>query len=104
MKSYLISVLLLLLSSLVVNSRPTRQRIIISGHTWEVPNEPGWEEILETLTPIQQLLAVCSKAAECHRIVKRLHAVFNSYPASRKYLDSLNNNDDDMFVSIFKWG
>ena len=33
-----------------VDGRPRTQRIIIHGHEWTVPNEPGWHESKPTNT------------------------------------------------------
>lgn len=80
------------------------QRIVYNNHVWEVPNEPGWEEVIESAAPIQKLLHHCTTASECHRIVNQLYEIFNRFPVSRKYLESNGNDNEDMISSIFKWG
>ncbi len=40
----LIFIHLLIIQPSTIESRPHTQRIIIRGHEWTVPNEPGWED------------------------------------------------------------
>ena len=42
--SFLIFNYLLVLQPSTIECRPRTQRIVIHGHEWTVPNEPGWEE------------------------------------------------------------
>jgi len=80
------------------------QRIMINNHVWEVPNEPGWEEVIKEAESVRQYLHKCTTAAECRRIVNQLRDVFSRYSVSRKYLESSASDDNDMLDSIFKWG
>jgi hypothetical protein len=88
----------------VVLSRPTMQKIVIDNHEWQVPNEPGWEELIKIVAPIQKRLASCVTPAECRRITEEMRSVFYEYPVSKNYFDSLQDDVDDIFQSIFKWG
>lgn len=96
--------MLFLLLSVIVSSRPPMQRLLINNHMWEVPNEPGWNEVIEDAESIRRLLHKCKSAAECHHIVKQLRDVFHRYSVARKYLESNSQDPDDLFRSIFKWG
>jgi hypothetical protein len=81
------------------------QRIIINNHEWEVPDEPGWEEVIKDVEAVQdRLLSSCATVADCHRIVDEMRAVFFRYPVSKKYVDTQNDDSDDILSSIFKWG
>ena len=81
------------------------QRIVVNQHEWEVPNEPGWEEVIQDAEAAQQrLFSSCQTVAECRQIVDQMRAVFLNYPVSRKYLESHSNGADDVIASIFKWG
>ncbi|CAF4110929.1 unnamed protein product [Rotaria sp. Silwood1] len=80
------------------------QRIMVNNHTWEVPDEPGWEEVIRDATAIQELLHGCTTAVECRRVVEQMHVVFNSHPVSRKYLESDPSGAHHIMASIFKWG
>ena len=40
----IIFIYLLILERSAVECRPRIQRILIDGHEWTVPNEPGWED------------------------------------------------------------
>ncbi len=104
MKSFLFSSLLLILILGIVLSRPLMQRIVINNHVWEVPNEPGWEQVIKHAELVRQRLHTCSTAAKCNRIVNELRAVFYHYSVSRKYLESDTSDDNNMLDSIFKWG
>lgn len=98
-------VLYLLLLVEIANSRPIMQRLIINNHEWEVPNEPGWEEVLEEAEAVRErIYRTCTTAAECRMIVDELHAVFERHPVSKKYLDSHKDEIDYVISSIFKWG
>ncbi len=80
------------------------QRIVVNNHSWEVPNEPGWEEVLQEADSVYQLLRKCTTATECRKIVNKLRAIFYDHPVTRKYLESDTNDADDLLASIFKWG
>jgi hypothetical protein len=41
--TFLILIYLLILQPSTIECRPHIQKIIIHGHEWTVPNEPGWE-------------------------------------------------------------
>ena len=92
-----------LLVTMIV-SRPPMQRLLLNNHVWEVPNEPGWEEVIEAAESVRRLLHKCKSAVECHHVVKQIRDVFHRYPVSRKYLESNSNDANDVFKSIFKWG
>ncbi|CAF2744717.1 unnamed protein product [Rotaria sp. Silwood2] len=81
------------------------QRILINNHEWEVPNEPGWEEVIREAEEVQQRhFSSCLTVAECRQVVNEMRAVFSRYPVSKKYLDTSQNDANDKFSSIFKWG
>lgn len=87
------------------SSKPIMQRIVINNHVWEVPNEPGWEEVIQDITSIHnRLINSCSTAAECRKLLKELTAVFSSYPVSQKFLEETKSDSSDVVSSIFKWG
>ncbi|CAF1418989.1 unnamed protein product [Adineta steineri] len=89
----------------MVFSRPAMQRIIINNHEWEVPNEPGWEQVVNEAGLVQErLFSSCETAAECRQIINEMYAIFNHYPVSKKFLESDKTKADDFFTSIFKWG
>lgn len=94
----------LLVFSGIVLARPAIKTIVINNHEWEVPDEPGWEEVIQEVTLLQQQLMVCVKAEECRRIVQQVHDTFYRYPASRNYFETHKDDADDMFTTIFKWG
>jgi hypothetical protein len=99
------SFLCLLLLFGVASSRPAMQRIEINNHVWEVPNEPGWEEVVKEIEVLQKrLLSSCKTVAECYRIIDDIRAAFFRYPVSEKYLAENSDDGDDLFTSIFKWG
>lgn len=41
---FVIFIYLLTFQRFIVECRPRVQRIVIHGHEWTVPNEPGWED------------------------------------------------------------
>jgi len=41
---FVIFISLLILHQSTIECRPNTQKIIIDGHEWTVPNEPGWVE------------------------------------------------------------
>ncbi|CAF0735666.1 unnamed protein product [Adineta steineri] len=88
----------------IVLSRSVMQRITLNNHVWEVPNEPGWDEVIQDVEAIQNSLRKCSKVSECHKIVNRLRKVFYRHPVSRKYFEENAHLENDMMESIFKWG
>ncbi|CAF1142796.1 unnamed protein product [Rotaria sp. Silwood1] len=89
----------------MVLSNPVMQRIMINNHEWEVPNEPGWEEVIRDAEEVQQkYFSSCITVAECRQVVDQIRAVFARYPVSQKYLESNSNDANDIFSSIFKWG
>ncbi|CAF1267263.1 unnamed protein product [Adineta ricciae] len=85
MPSYLLYLLLILLLWFgAALSRPKMQRITINHHVWEVPNEPGWDEVVKDVELVQQSLS--------------------HHPVSRKYLETHSNSAKNILASIFKWG
>jgi hypothetical protein len=70
-----------------------------------VPNEDGWDDVVEEAEPIRHLLTKCTRAAECHHLVKQLSDVYNRHSVSRQYFEkNANDVDDNLIGSIFKWG
>ncbi|CAF1101548.1 unnamed protein product [Adineta ricciae] len=105
MPSYLLYLLLILLLWFgAALSRPKMQRITINHHVWEVPNEPGWDEVVKDVELVQQSLSQCVSVVECHKIINKLRAIFYSHPVSRKYLETHSNSAKNILASIFKWG
>ena len=105
MKTSLLPLLLCLSLLKMVLARPVMQSIIINQHEWQVPNEPGWEEVIQDAEDVQQqIFNSCQTPMECSRIVDAMRMVFLKYPVSRKYLDGHSNDADDLLASIFKWG
>ncbi|CAF1430941.1 unnamed protein product [Rotaria sordida] len=94
--------LLLILETIL--ARPAMQRIIINNHEWEVPNEPGWEEVIKETEVVQQHFSSCLTIAECRQVVDKIRDVFLRYPVSKKYLETNQNGTNDDLPSIFKWG
>jgi hypothetical protein len=80
------------------------QRIVINNHEWEVPNEPGWEEVIQALESVQKALSSCSTVAECRQIVEQMSAILYSYPVSKRYFETHQDDANDILSSIFKWG
>ncbi len=97
------SLLLLLLVAMVL-SLPTMQRIVINNHEWEVPNEPGWEEVLKAVELVQRRLSTCLTVPDCRRVTEDIRAVFNRYPVSKKYFETNEDAANNILGSIFKWG
>lgn len=102
----LISLLIIQLSS--IDCRPHTKKIIVHGHEWTVPNEEGWDKVLEEAEPYRRKhLTNCASSYECRRAVDQLRQIFLRHPVSSKYYDDSpsfergSNNDID---SIFKWG
>ncbi|CAF1291473.1 unnamed protein product [Rotaria magnacalcarata] len=86
---------------------PLHKKIVIHGHEWTVPNEPGWEEVLRVVEPIRhQLLSNCATSHECRLATEQLRKIFLQYPVSSKYYDDSKQTDKakDYPNSIFKWG
>lgn len=89
----------------LVMSRPTMQRIRINNHLWEVPNEPGWKEVIQEAEMIQRdIFSSCKTAAECRRVAEAMREIFLRYPVSKKYLENTSTDSEDVFSTIFKWG
>ena len=103
MKSIAVLSVLLVFSGMVL-ARPAIKKIVINNHEWEVPDEPGWEEVIQDVTSLQQQLMACVKAEECRHIVQQIHDTFYRYPVSRNYFETNKDDADDMFTTIFKWG
>jgi hypothetical protein len=80
------------------------QRLLINNHIWEVPNEPGWEEVIKDAESVRYLLHKCKTAAECRHIANRLRDIFLRHSVSRQYLERNTNDANDLLNSIFKWG
>ncbi len=95
---------LLLLFLCMVSSRPVMQRIVINNHEWEVPNEPGWDEVVKAAELVQQRLTSCATASECRKIAEEMNALFYNYPVSKQYFETHKDDGNDILSSIFKWG
>jgi hypothetical protein len=104
MKLLLHSSLFLILLLGLVSSRPSMQRLLINNHIWEVPNEPGWEDVIQDAEPVRHLLHKCKTSAECRHIVQRLRDIFQQHSVSRDYLQRNTDDTNDIINSIFKWG
>ncbi|UJR36456.1 hypothetical protein I4U23_029179 [Adineta vaga] len=106
MNSYILylSLFALLISFGIVLARPKMQRIVINNHVWEVPNEPGWNEVIKDVELVQQSLSQCTSVFECHQIVNKLRAIFYRHAVSRKYIETNSKFGKDVLASIFKWG
>lgn len=104
MRCNLLCLLVLIVIVGTVLARPKIQRIIFNNHAWEVPNEPGWDEVIRDVELVQYSLRRCTSAAECHRIINQLRAVFDRHAVSRKYIAKHVGKGKDFVGSIFKWG
>jgi hypothetical protein len=98
------SLLIVLIIGMVL-SRPAMQKIVIKNHEWEVPNEPGWEEVItEAVMAQERFFRRCATIRECRQFPKELRAIFSRYEVSRKYLESNTGVAEALTGSIFKWG
>ena len=88
----------------LVLSRPAMRRIVINNHEWQIPDEPGWEEAIRMVEPIQKQLASCRTPEECRQITEQMSAIFSQYPVSKNSLESTESGITDIFKTIFKWG
>lgn len=108
MNSIFYSLFLLIVLVEIILSRPLMQKIVINNHVWEVPDEPGWEDVIKDAEIVRQQLHKCTTARECLEIIKTMRAVFYYHSVSRQYLEAITDDDDDndnnKFDSIFKWG
>ncbi|CAF2358542.1 unnamed protein product [Rotaria sp. Silwood2] len=103
----LMIIYLFVFQSTTIECRSLTQKIVIHGHEWTVPNEPGWEEVLREVEPIRhRLLTTCATSRECRLAAEQLRRVFLKYPVSSKYYDDSLRNDKYTYdpSSIFKWG
>lgn len=120
-----IVIVILILPFSLVQCRPHSQRILIHGHEWIVPNEPGWEDgksiylmnlrmiLLSSILVVQkadsirrQWLSNCMSTRDCLLAAERLSQFFSKHPISSAYYDdsiesNVHDNDES---SIFKWG
>lgn len=78
--------------------------IVINDHEWQVPDEPGWEEVIRNVESVQKKLTTCITAAECRRVAEQIRDVFEQYLVSKDYFDTHQDEANDMFAAIFKWG
>ena len=88
----------------MVFSRPAMKTIMINGHQWQVPDEEGWEEVIENVDAVQKQLLTCVTSEECQRIIQEIRDVFYRYPVSKDYLEAHQDDAYDTFSTIFKWG
>ena len=99
---YTVVITFILLATVL--SKPTLKTIVINNHEWKVPDEPGWDEVIKKVGLVQErILNSCSTVAECRKIVDEIRRIFLSYPVSKKYLEK-DNNANNIFGSIFRWG
>ena len=80
------------------------QRILVNDHLWEVPEGPGWEDVIKEAESMRKLLQECMSQIECRQIVHELRNIFYRHAVSRQYLQQTNENKDELWNSIFKWG
>lgn len=81
------------------------QRIRLNNHEWEVPNEPGWDEVIREAEAMQRrFFETCRTAFECRKMIDELRRIFLRYPVSKKFLENSSSDGEDIFSSIFKWG
>ncbi|CAF0776847.1 unnamed protein product [Adineta steineri] len=105
--SFVICVYFIVLQLTIIECRPRTQKIVVHGHEWTVPNEPGWKEILDEAEPIRRkYLTDCASSRECRLAAERLRDIFLKYPVSAKYYDDFLDSDyrSSDIDSIFKWG
>ncbi|CAF2770632.1 unnamed protein product [Rotaria sp. Silwood2] len=105
--SLIIFVCFIILQSSIINCRPHTQKIVVHGHEWTVPNEPGWEDVLQEAEPVRhKFLTNCASSRECRMAAELLRKIFLKHRVSAKYYDDSADNEfrsNDM-NSIFKWG
>ena len=98
---YTVLIAIILLTTVL--SKPVMRTIVINNHEWKVPNEPGWEEVIEQVQSMQQrILNSCSTVAECGKIAVEMRRILLSHSVSRKYLGK-DNNAKNIIRSIFEW-
>ncbi|UJR26094.1 hypothetical protein I4U23_007440 [Adineta vaga] len=105
--SFLTFVCLLILQPSTIECRPRTQRIVIHGHEWTVPNEPGWEDVLNEAESVRhRLLSNCATSRECRLAAEKIRHIFLNHPVSARYYDEYIDNDSPRReqASIFKWG
>ncbi|CAF1349128.1 unnamed protein product [Adineta steineri] len=105
--SFVIFIYLLVLQPSIVECRHRSQRIVIHGHEWTVPNEPGWDNVLREAEAVRRrLLSNCASSRECRLAAEKLREVFLKHPISAKYYDDSIGSDFPRMegTSIFKWG
>jgi len=89
----------------IVLSRPLMQKILVNNHEWEVPNEPGWEEVIKDAELVRERFSsTCLTVAECRQVVHAMRIAFQRHPVSRKYLNYKDEDADNILGTIFKWG
>jgi hypothetical protein len=54
----IVFIYILTLQSFTIECRPHTQKIIVHGHEWTVPNEPGWEKGTRILN-LSSMLILC---------------------------------------------
>ncbi|CAF1549716.1 unnamed protein product [Adineta ricciae] len=105
--SFIVFTCLLVLQPSTIECRPRTQRIVIHGHEWTVPNESGWQDVLQEAESIRnRLLSNCATSRECRLAAEQIRKVFLNHPVSSKYYDDASDNDPPRYetASIFKWG
>lgn len=84
--------------------RPATQKILFNNHLWEVPNEPGWDTVIQDAEPVRQLLNQCQSTSECRRAIQKFLKIFSQHSVSRTYLESNLKSNPKFLHAIFKWG
>jgi len=84
--------------------RPTTQKILFNNHLWEVPDEPGWDAVIQDAEPVRHLLNQCQSTYECRRAINKFLEVFSQHSVSRTYLESNLKSNPKLLHAIFKWG
>ncbi|CAM4915205.1 unnamed protein product [Rotaria socialis] len=90
-----------------IDCRPHNQRLLVQGHQWTVPDEPGWEDVLKEAEPVRsKFLSNCASSRECRLAVDLLRKIFLKHKVSAKYYAESNRNEagPSEMDSIFKWG
>ncbi|CAF2979528.1 unnamed protein product [Rotaria sp. Silwood2] len=91
--SLIIFVCFIILQSSIINCRPHTQKIVVHGHEWTVPNEPGWEDVLQEAEPNLRYLNFSSLVDHQQLAVDSITSI--SFSSNRWELhvqvDSLNN-------------
>lgn len=123
--SFIVFIYILNFQAGLIECRPHTQKIVVHGHEWTVPDEPGWEDgklfslligqetndfisllVLQEAEYVRQnYLRNCISAHQCRLAIEKLRQVFLKHPVSAKYYDTPDGYDlDNLTQSIFRWG